>query len=197
MIKSYASYFVSYLLSNLKDIKNISRIILFGSVAKGEANKESDVDIFIEVNKNLKSFEKKVFSIEKSFYSSREALVFKSKGINNKINLIVGKLNDWKDLKNSIESTGIVLYGNYVPSEIKGKKYILFFWERIEKNRGAFLNKIYGFKSGDKRYEGLISKREGKKLGKSSFIVPIEYREEFVKLMKNYSVSVKMIEIWY
>jgi predicted nucleotidyltransferase len=197
MLKSYASYFVSYLLFNLDNQENISKIFLFGSVAKEEETKDSDVDIFIEVKKNLKNFEKKVSKIEKEFYSSREALVFKTRGINNKINVLFGKLKDWNDLRDSIESTGIILYGNYSPSGIKGKKHILFFWEKIGKNRGAFLNKLYGFSSGGRRYEGLISKLGGKKLGKSSFVVPIEHREEFVKLMKKYEVRVKMIEVWF
>ncbi len=197
MIKAYASYFVSYLLFNLKKTDNLSKIILFGSVAKGQATKDSDVDIFIEVKRKLKVFEKQVRDIEKSFYSSREALIFKSKGIENKINLIVGKLDDWKDLKDSIESIGIVLYGNYISSEIRGKKHILFFWNKVGKNRGAFLNKLYGFKSKEKRYTGLIENLGGKKLGKSSFIVSIEHREEFVKLMKYYDVDVRMVEVYY
>ena len=47
MIKAYASYFSSYLLANLKDKESIETIILFGSAARDEATKESDVDIFI------------------------------------------------------------------------------------------------------------------------------------------------------
>jgi len=197
MIKSYASYFVSYLLFNLRKTENISKIILFGSVAKGQATKDSDVDIFIGVKKKFKGFEKEVFDLEKKFYSSREALIFKSKGIENKINIILGKLEDWKDLKESIEGTGILLYGNYLSSDVEGKKHVLFYWSKIWKNRGAFLNRLYGFSSAGRKYAGMIEKLGGKKLGKSSFIIPIEHREEFVKLMKHYEVDVKMIEVWY
>lgn len=197
MINSYASYFVSYLLFNLKNTENLSKIILFGSVAKKQANKNSDVDIFIEIKKKSKFFEKEILSLEKKFYSSREALIFKANGIDNKINLVIGKLDEWKDLKESIESTGIVLYGNYISSEVKGKKNVLFYWNKVGKNRGAFLNKLYGFKIKEKFYKGLIETLNGKKLGKSSFIVPVEHREDVVRLMKYYKVSVKMIEVWY
>jgi len=51
MLKNYASYFVAYLLSNSKNIDNIERIVLYGSAARDEAVKESDVDIFVEVRK--------------------------------------------------------------------------------------------------------------------------------------------------
>jgi len=197
MIKSYASYFVSYLLSNLKNLDDISNIILFGSVAKGEANKKSDVDIFIEVKKKTKKFEKEIEVITNKFYKSREALIFKNKEVDNKINIIIGKLAEWKNLKDSIESTGIILYGNYIPEpKTDGKKYIIFFWDKVGKNRGAFLNKIYGFNTNKKRYEGLIEIFRGKKLGKSSIMLPIEHRKEIVKLLKHYKVSAKLIEVY-
>ena len=48
---SYAAYFSAYLLDNInkKNKEAIERIILFGSVARGEATAKSDVDIFIEL----------------------------------------------------------------------------------------------------------------------------------------------------
>ena len=56
-IKAYASYFVSYLLSELNGDFNIGEIILFGSAARGETTRGSDVDIFIEEKKENKRFE--------------------------------------------------------------------------------------------------------------------------------------------
>jgi len=199
MLKAYTSYFVSYLINNMKDISNIDKIILFGSVAKQEATKESDIDVFIELKKENKKIEKEIEKILKEFYTSREGLMFKSKGINNKINLIVGKLEKWKNLKNSIESTGILLYGRYIPHKISKKdikKYFIIYWDKIEKNRGAFLNKIYGFQIKNKKYKGLIEQFNGKKLGKSNIMIPVEYKEEIIKLIKKYKVHAKIIEVW-
>ena len=108
-LKSYASYFVSYFLDNLNNV-NFEKIILFGSVAREEATKESDIDIFIEIKKENKKLEIEIKKILENFYKSREALLFKAKRIDNKINLIIGKLEEWKDLRDSIENTGIILY---------------------------------------------------------------------------------------
>src|SRR3989344_2329987 len=116
MIKAYASYFVSYLLNEVKDFSDISSIILFGSAARDDATKKSDVDLFIDVKANNKKIEKEINGIVESFYKSREALLFRTKGIDNKINLIIGKIGEWKELKDSIESYGIVLYGHYISS---------------------------------------------------------------------------------
>ena len=73
---------------------------------------------------------------------------------------------------------------------------IIFHWDKIEKNRGAFLNKIYGVKIKEKRYQGLIEKLGGKKLGKSSIMVPVENKDEILKLIKIYRVNAKIIEVY-
>lgn len=196
MIKAYASYFSSYLLMNVKKRDCIERIILFGSVARDEANKESDVDIFIDLNKKNQKIKNEIGKILENFYKSREALLFKSKGIDNKINLIIGRLDDWGDLKNSIESTGIVLYGKYIPSGISGSKHAILFWNKIQKNRGAFLNKVYGVNVKGKYYQGFIDKFGGKKLGKSSVMIPIEHKDKILKLMKEHKVNTKILDVY-
>lgn len=196
MIKAYASYFTSYLLANLKGKENIEKIILFGSATRNEATKESDVDIFIEIKKENQKIKNEIEKILENFYKSREALLFKSKGIDNKINLIIGKIDKWRDLKKSIESTGIVLYGRYISNNLNGKKHIIIFWDKIEKNRGAFLNKIYGVKIKGKHYSGLIEKLAGKKLGKSNVIIPVENGDEFLKLVKAHKVHAKVLEVY-
>jgi len=198
MLKAYASYFVSYLLCNLENIENVQRIILFGSVARDEGTKESDVDLFIEVKKKTKKIENEIKRMIEGFYKSREASLFKLKGIDNEISIKIGELKEWKDLHKSIASTGIVLYGNYEISELPFgvKNYIIVFWEEIGKNRGAFLNKLYGFKVKDKRYEGLLEKYNGNKLGKSCIILPINYKREIFKLLEKYKVQAKVMEVF-
>ena len=58
MIIPYASAFVTYLLTKIKNIHLVERIILYGSVARDEATSESDVDLFLEVKKKKKTFER-------------------------------------------------------------------------------------------------------------------------------------------
>ena len=51
---SYASNFVSFLLKY--EISNeINKIILFGSVATGSFDKESDIDLFIDIKEKNKN----------------------------------------------------------------------------------------------------------------------------------------------
>lgn len=198
MLKSYSTYFVAYLLNNLKNVENINRIVLYGSVAKDEALKDSDVDLFIEVKKKSKRFESEVGEIEKRFYQSRESALFKSKGIDNKISIKLGKLMEWKDLYKSVASTGIILYGPYEARQLPSgvKHYAIIFWDKIGKNRGSFLNKVYGFRIRKKYYAGLLIKYNGKKLGKSCIMLPIQCKKEIFNLLKKHDVSAKIIEVF-
>ena len=198
MLKQYASYFVSYLLNNAKGVDNIERIILYGSVARDEGTGESDIDLFIDVKKKTKKFENEIKDVLEKFYESREASLFKLKGISNDFDIKIGDLKEWKDLHKSIASTGVVLYGPY---ELRGKisdakQFVIIFWDEIGKNRGAFLNKLYGFKAGDKYYEGLLEKYDGRKLGKSCIMLPVQYKKEIFKLLEKYEVKAKVLEVF-
>jgi len=191
---------VSYILNNLsqENLTNVERIVLFGSASRGEAGKESDIDIFIEVKEKNKTFEEEISKTQEKFYKSRECLLFKVKGIDNKINIKLGKLKDWGDLYNSVASDGIIFYGPYEAKELPSnvKHLIIFFWDKVGKNRGAFLNKLYGFNLKNKNYPGLITKLNGKKIGKSSAMFPIQYKKEIFNLLKNYKVNARSIEVF-
>ena len=77
---------------------------------------------------------KQISEILDNFYNSREGLLFKVKGIDNKFNLIIGNLKEWKELKKSIESEGIILYGKFESKGKSGKKFAIIYWDKIEKN---------------------------------------------------------------
>ncbi len=53
-LQSYASTFCTFLLRELAEkIERVNTVILYGSVAKGEATIESDVDIFIDTRAKI------------------------------------------------------------------------------------------------------------------------------------------------
>ncbi|MBI5332058.1 MAG: nucleotidyltransferase domain-containing protein [Candidatus Aenigmarchaeota archaeon] len=199
--KAYALSFAAYLmkeLANKKLMDEINRIILFGSVAKSESTKESDVDIFIKTDKKSDKMVKIIQTMASEFYDSREALLFKTQAIDNKLNIIVGKLSDWKDIHRSIMSTGIVLWGRYEEKEKPSdtEHEIIFYWDSIGINRGSFLNALYGFTANNKRYPGMLEKFGGKRMGKSCIIIPVQHREDVIALFKKYKVSAKAIEVF-
>ena len=72
---AYASAFVAFVLPKI----DINEIILFGSVAREEASKESDIDLFFNV-KTKEDETKKIINEElKKFYKSKIAEVLDPK----------------------------------------------------------------------------------------------------------------------
>ncbi|MBL7160264.1 MAG: nucleotidyltransferase domain-containing protein [Candidatus Aenigmarchaeota archaeon] len=196
--KSYAISFTSFLLRELKSTSRIKRVILFGSVARSESTKESDVDIFIDIEKETKKLKQGIEQVLERFYKSKEAILFKLLGTENTFNLVIGSLDKWKGLKRSILSDGIVLWGKLESREKPGETQhkIIFYWDSIKKNRGAFLNKIYGYRAVGKEYRGLLEQCKGERIGKSCVIIPIAYRDAMVKLLKKYKVDAKVVEVF-
>ncbi|MBU4246297.1 MAG: nucleotidyltransferase domain-containing protein, partial [Nanoarchaeota archaeon] len=84
-------------------------VILFGSAARGDFGKESDVDIFVNVPKNkVSAIQKSVDAAQNEFevYSER---TWKLQGVNLPVKCVVGDINSpkWSALKREIISSGI------------------------------------------------------------------------------------------
>ena len=174
----------------------ITSIILFGSAASGEATKESDIDIFIDVFKDETILKKKIEQIINDFYKS---MIFEKYwrllGIENDITTIVGKLNDWADLKTSIVANGLTLYGTS-SAEIKRKNYVLLSWSKIkpESKRTWFSKVLYGYNYKKRKYKGLLEIYGGKKISSNCVLIPLESYKEIIKKFKQGKVAVR---IWH
>ncbi|MBS3092147.1 nucleotidyltransferase domain-containing protein [Candidatus Pacearchaeota archaeon] len=196
-IIAYALDFASYLLSKLEN-GEINRIILHGSVARGDFDEESDIDLFIDIN-DIK-FEKRIAKLLENYYKTNSYKEWELKGLTNEISLISGKLDsdEWKDLKRAIMNTGIMLYGKYKSDIEKVKHYTIFSFENIkpDSKRVSIFRKIFGFKIGKKKYPGMAEKINAIKLGKGDILVPIEHTLELKKFFQEKKVSVKLYDVW-
>jgi predicted nucleotidyltransferase len=194
---AYAIDFVSYLISKETEI---NRVILHGSVARGDFDEESDVDIFTDVLKYDKKIENKINKITDDYYKTKKFKEWELKGIKNMISLITGNLDseEWKDLKRSIMNTGIILYGKYKGEAEKIKQYTLFSFENIkpDKKRVAVFRKLFGFKLKNKTYPGIIEKYKGISVGKGAVLIPIESVNELKRYFQEKRISVKMYDLW-
>lgn len=192
---SYAMDFSSYLIRNTE---KIDKIILHGSISRGDFDKNSDIDIFIDSsNKNA---EREIKKIEDNFYKTDIYKKWKLKGEVNEISLIIGRLDneEWKDLKRAIISTGILLYGKYNSNIQNMNNYVLFVFENIkpESKRVFIHRKLFGFKTGKKKYSGLIEEIKGIKIGKNSILVNSEHAKKIKDLLKSKKITPKIYDIW-
>ncbi|MBI2628687.1 nucleotidyltransferase domain-containing protein [Candidatus Pacearchaeota archaeon] len=194
---SYALDFTSFLLQNLKNKEEVKAVVLFGSAAREEATKESDVDIFIDVYNSSGKNEKDIKKIIDSFFDSSKFKYWKLLNIKNDINVIVGRLDEWK-LKDSMLGSSIILYKKYSPELNEGKNMSILSWKNVKPNsKRVFLNKkIFGYNYYGKRYDGLIQKFNGRKLGSNVIIIPAEEINSFLKIFRDFKVAVAIHRIF-
>lgn len=192
---SYALDFTSFLIQNISDKNKIKNIILFGSVAREEAGKKSDIDIFIDLINESKEIENEIQKILNDFENSTKYKNYwRLLDIKNEIKLMIGELDKWVDLKPSIIANGIILYGKYKPEIKEGEHKVFFIWENIKPNskRVLFNKQLFGYKQNNKFYLGLIQKYRAEKLGKGCIIINSEYSNLFHQLFKKYKITVKI-----
>lgn len=198
LLISFASNFVSYLIQNEKVAKEINKIILFGSVASGEFDDNSDIDLFIDTILPANYFQKQL----ELYNKSEDAERYRIQGVKNELSLKIGKLKDWTSLRRAIISNGITLFGKYKELPKDAKQLALFTLNSKGKRSEdvKLWRKLYGYtqKVGKKEYtsKGLVAEHEGKKLAPGLFILPIEASEEITTFLKKNKVSYSMLEIW-
>lgn len=205
MIYAYIYDFVSFIFE--KDLKkDIKSIILYGSVASGEFDDESDIDIFVEIwaaNKK-QEIEKKVKE-QLGNFEDKAARTWYPRGIKNPFSIIIGDLGSpkWGNLRHDIISNGICLYGKYerLPENMQHKVFITFSLTNLpQKKKMKFLRQLYGYEisKDGKRYaqHGLLQKHGGTKISSNSLLIPMEKVKEFRKLMSEFGITPQIREIW-
>lgn len=190
--------FASFLLDS-KFAEKINAIVLFGSVARGDFDEESDIDIFVDTGYDI---EGELKSALKLFEDSEEWKKWKLRGISNDISIKSGNMENWS-LKRDVAGSGLLLYGKYKQMP-EGMKYYMMIrastaaFER--KHKVKIWRKLYGYsqKVGSKKYviSGLIDTFGGKRLGRDIFIIPAEKRNEMVDFLTKNKIDYKVNEIW-
>ncbi|MBS3123719.1 nucleotidyltransferase domain-containing protein [Candidatus Woesearchaeota archaeon] len=207
---AYAQDFTSFLLQQLKEeARKVKQIILFGSVARGEAGKKSDIDIFIEVNDEIdeEKLEPKIKIIKDEYYESVKVKKYWTLlGIEQEISCTLGKLSEWETLKRSIQANGIVLYGKYQESINKNNgdlepQTILIITPRKNRQQNiAVWRELYGYKQKVKKTvyqkKGLITELGGKKLARGVIILPIQQAQKVQSFLKKKRFSCQIIPCW-
>ncbi|MBI4895917.1 MAG: nucleotidyltransferase domain-containing protein [Candidatus Aenigmarchaeota archaeon] len=196
---AYASDFVSFILRRKDLAKEIENIILFGSIARGDFDDESDVDIFVESNKDL---ENKIQEVLKLYNSSKQKEFWELKGVRNPISVKTGIVKDWKLINRSIISDGILLYGKYkaLPKDLEHYALFKIHLDGERSKKVSIWRKLYGYrqKIGKKTYEtkGLIHELNGRRIERGVIAIPIKSMQEIYKFMKMNKINYEIFEIW-
>lgn len=195
---SYAMDFNSFLLrSDIAD--KIDKILLFGSIVRGDFDKESDIDIFVDTKYDIEDKVKRIF---RSFDISDTNEKWRLKGVKNILSVKTGELNKWK-IRRSVISDGIILYGKYkdVPEDVKYYLLLKLNFRALSRNKKISVwRKLYGYKQkiGSEIYssKGLLSEVEGRKIDKGVILIPIEKKQKVMKFLKENKIKFSVNEIW-
>lgn len=196
MLIAFAMDFASYLEENAKHIRSI---ILFGSVARGKFDGESDVDIFVDSAKPP-AVERQMNGILKRFKKTERFEKWILKGIKIDLKPVIGDLKStkWESIKASLNSDGIVLYGKYRSSPKEAKQHIIFNYGKITdmKKRVNLHRKLFGYTASGKRYPGIIDETGGLKLGHGVLMIPAEDSKSVRKVFEDLKISFRVFEVW-
>lgn len=189
---SLAMNFSSFLLERMQ----VKSIILFGSVAANNFDEESDIDLFVET---IPENENKIKNLLILYKKTKEYEKFKLGGIENEISIKSGNLEDWKDIKRSIISNGIILYGNYrgQPSDLRHKLlFILNVKDLKRSDKIKIWRKLYGYKQKIGKKDYILKGMVDKKIGRGAFLTSIENYQNLLVFLRKNKVKYSFFDIW-
>lgn len=193
---AYAADFVSLLLEEVGE--DVDCVLLFGSVARGDFDKESDVDVFVDTRKGVEARVRRTLAV---FERSEARRKWAAKGVANDISVSVGELAKW-DLRRDVLSDGIVLYGKHqeLPGGVKYYALVQPRFARFAKpGKVRLWRRLYGYrqKVGAKRYEspGLVAELGGSRV-ENGIIVPMGGKRKLLDFFRKERVPYTIREFW-
>lgn len=205
-ILSYIYDFISQISENGIIFDEMKSIILFGSIARGDFDKKSDIDLFLDIKNE--QYEKKVQEQIKKELRIFEIHCEKSwhiKGIRFPLKIIVGNIQNtrWENLKKEIESYGIVLYGELQNTAFLLHHHALLIFDigHLHQNQKmALLRELYGYSTTKEKKvyttQGIVEKLNGTKVGTNVLLLPFEHVSEIRTFFRKHKTSCKIRSLW-
>lgn len=188
-------------------LSHIYSVLLFGSVASGEADKRSDIDFLVVFDTRGN-----VSKVKERSQVSEIALNIEQK-YDKGIQLVFSN-RDFKGLdRQFVEEVlrgGITLFGRtpiVQAASLRLQPYNLVHYSLSNLNRSDKMKvkrSLYGHKTKksykDKAYEsrsrGLLDKLEGRRTGIASVLVPIRYAKVLADTLESFGVNYEVIDVW-
>ncbi len=193
--------------SKFSEYEEIESIVLFGSLASGKFNEESDIDICVLFKQNTpKMLQNTIFnyflSLGKDLNLSIQCVFFFPEDINNWDTIFI----------ENILAEGQLLYGNsnyyemlIKTLEFKPYQIVTLNLRALNSSAKMKLKRIlYGYKTTKKyseklykyKKEGIVKKLQGMKLGRGSFIIPEKGLLVFVNKLKEFDIKFSNFRVW-
>ncbi len=200
---SYVYDFISSLLDHEEILQSIRRIILFGSVVRGDFHTQSDIDLFIDTISAGKI--EKIVQKEQALFEKKIEKTWELRGIALPLKVQIGDLQHsrWEALQEQIAQYGKIVYGPYeqVPKGLQHYTLMSYDLSALSQNRKmGFIRTAYGYKSKKGKVEykkkGLLEEVGGQRVGTNSLLVPRDKVREVRSLFNKYKLTPKIKDVW-
>lgn len=182
----------------IADLPNVEHIFLFGSVAREEADKRSDVDFCVIIGDNdKKTISKIALDLEKKYDKN--------------IQLVVSKkfLKMDKYFLNKLLEEGILLYGKEPLINIKDfkcREYLLISYSLknlTHKYKMKIKTRFYGYSTEKKvnkkiyksSYKGLITELDGLSVGAGAILIPLRNAKHILDILDEFNIRYSKIKL--
>ena len=188
-----------FLVRITQEIPSILAAVLFGSMARGDYDKRSDIDIMLVVDsKNKEDLNTIISSVITELQPHRE------------IRTVVTDLHDYdEDYYQNVFREGKVLYGKVIltPEHLALKPYLIVSYDLSGKPNTLQVKiskKVHGYTSkkvidGEEKiykYDGIEKKYNGKVISKSAVMLPYDFGNEFAEELKGLGVPFRIFKVW-
>ncbi len=191
----------------VSDIDIVQSVVLFGSVAKGEADARSDVDILI-----IFDSPKPISSIRERIEITRISQDLEKKFDKNMQIVFTNREFDKLDRQfiENVFREGIMLYGKTPQVDVEKLKLephslVYFSLRKLGKSDKMKVKKaLYGHKT-VKKYKnkvykseivGLVEQFGGRRTGIASVLIPAKSTKELVDALERFGVEYELLDVW-
>jgi hypothetical protein len=185
---------LSEVVNAIKGVDGVMGIILFGSVARGEADEGSDMDLLVlfEDEDRMRRGEWEVTRRMPPEVFAQSIVACPSS---------LGRMNPV--FLQSVLEEGIILYAEY-PLVLKLRlasatphltvSYSLEGLSQGEKQKIDY--GLFGRTVGERKYGGIVEKHGGKRLGRGCLLIPMENSEPILSLLNSYNLKYELTEVY-
>jgi len=183
---------IEHVANKIKEIKGIIGIVLFGSYSRGDYDEGSDIDLLI-VFKNKKDLNKSLKKIYKT--TAKTDLFFQV------IGLTLDELKNSPLLETALRE-GKIYYAKQDAEKLltpTHKPYALITYTTANlnaKERVIFAQKLEGRRKDKYRYNGLIQKIGGYKVGRGVAMVPLEKLKTLTEHLEKKKINYVIRYVW-
>lgn len=180
----------------IKDLKGVLSVVLFGSVARGEATAQSDVDLVVIYTEKHPKTVKRINSLAPEHFQV--------------LHFTLEELEEEPTMAGALSGEGILLYGKPVTisldeGDLKSQMLIAYDTSQIPRNsRSTLYRTLYGgnstyLKGGvrkKKHYPGIMDHIPAQKVAKAVILVDRHNAPEIIKTLERFQARWKEIPVW-